>query len=107
MRTLIKLTAVAAVALALAPALAPETAAGQFVRAAFGDVSRFCERQPDACATGARALAEAGRFIAEQVQKLGAAEQALTEEDRALRPASGAGATFAAAATNPRPPMRP
>lgn len=87
MRLLIKLVALGVLAAMLTPALAPDSAIGQFVRAAAADAATFCQRRPDACVNGIRAFAEARDFIAAQVDALTQSENTLTAEDRAIRPA--------------------
>lgn len=108
MKFLIKLAALAMLAVVLAGIFAADTDVGRVANAAIDDVMGFCERQPDACRQGAALAQSATRFVVRTAQAFaGDSALALTEEDRALAPPDpAAGAQHQALATHGEP-LRP
>lgn len=87
MSTLIKLFALALVAVLLAPILGANTDVGRVVSAALEDASAFCERRPEACHQTAELARETREAFLGLVAGLGEpAAGPLTDEDRALAP---------------------
>jgi hypothetical protein len=87
MSTLIKLIALAAVVVLLAPIVGANTEVGRVVGAALEDAAAFCERRPEACHQTAEIARDTRTMLIEFISDLRSDDSGtLTEEDRALTP---------------------
>ena len=96
MSILIKLAALALLAILAVPILSGSSGVASLVGAIVEDASAFCERKPEACHQGAEIARDTHRFVASTLIQLEAhldtpQEGTLTAADRAIAPPAPAG----------------
>lgn len=92
MKLLFKLLSLGVMFAALTPLIAPQSPVADIVRAAFADVTSFCDRRPEACHEGARVARETGAALKRTLSDLTSETDGgtLSAADRALAPPESA-----------------